>query len=243
MKRLIFIICLLTVFGSCTKTRNATTNPNPNPNPNNPINTGINIKGPDVRDIDGNIYTSVTNCSKTWMQKNLNVSRYKNGDLIPEVQSVSWWRLTSGAWCYYNNDPANGEKYGKLYNWYAVNDPRGLAPEGWHVPTVSELNSLINCLGGRSIAGGAMKEVGFTNWVSPNTGATNSSGFTALPGSGRDEDGNFIRTLGGSSFWWTSDQSGNYGYASFFLISTQFKHVSGDVSLKSGGFYVRCVKN
>src|SRR5665647_2153473 len=135
---------------------------------------------------------SVTICTQVWMLKNLDVSTYRNGDLIPEVtDQTAWATLTTGAWCYNNNDPAVGVIYGKLYNWYAVNDPRGLAPTGWHVPSDAEWTTLSTCLGGDAVAGGAKKETGTTHWTSPNTGATNSSGFTALPGGLRDRTGPF----------------------------------------------------
>jgi uncharacterized protein (TIGR02145 family) len=102
------------------------------------------------------------------MQSNLNVSHYRNGDVIPQVTDpTAWSSLTTGAWCYYNNDTANGTVYGKLYNWYAVNDPRGLSPQGWHVPTDAEWTNLTSCLGGESLAGGKMKAT--TLWDSPNT--------------------------------------------------------------------------
>ena len=139
-----------------------------------------------VSDVDGNVYQTVTICNQTWTKSNLNVSKYRNGDFIPQVTDpTAWANLTTGAWCYYNDDPANGAVYGKLYNWHAVNDPRGLAPQGWHIPSDIELTTLTNCLGGESIAGGQMKESGFAHWLSPNTDATNSSGFTGLPGGSR----------------------------------------------------------
>lgn len=125
---------------------------------------------------------------QVWMKKNLNVSRYRNGDLIPQVSDPTQWRnLTTGAWCYFANNTANGTIYGKLYNWFAVNDPRGLAPVGYHVPSNAEWTTLISFLG--SDAGGKMKAT--TLWDSPNTGATNSSGFTGLPGGFRDQYGSF----------------------------------------------------
>src|SRR5436190_23369500 len=137
-------------------------------------------------------YESVTICDQVWMIKNLDVSTYRNGDPIPEVTDPSQWAgLTTGAWCYYENNSANGTIYGKLYNWYAVNDPRGLAPLGWHVPSDEELTTLTSCLGGVFVAGGTMKETGTTHWLAPNTEATNSSGWTGLPGGYRNEFGSF----------------------------------------------------
>jgi uncharacterized protein (TIGR02145 family) len=236
--------CILIFILGCNSSSDVQPNPNPT-NPTNPTNTGINITGPNVRDIDGNIYTSVTNCSKTWMKQNLKVSRYRNGDQIPEVKSIDWWRLTSGAWCYYNNDPSTEAIYGKIYNWYAVNDPRGLAPEGWHVSSKAELNLLINCLGGKSTAGGDMKEVGFAHWLSPNTGATNRSGFTALGGLGRGSDGTFGSTilLGKSGSWWNSDNVGLNGYASYYFLDFNSAEIIEIPIQKSTGAYVRCIKN
>jgi len=146
-------------------------------------------------DLPGDCSTVLTTiCDQDWMVKNLDVSTYRNGDLIPEVTNASAWAsLTTGAWCYYNNDPANGAIYGRLYNWYAVNDPRGLAPQGWHVPTDAEWTTLEDCLGGWQVAGGKIKstgtiEAGTGLWFSPNSGATNSSGFTGLPGGIRSGD-------------------------------------------------------
>jgi uncharacterized protein (TIGR02145 family) len=132
-------------------------------------------------------------CSQVWSTRNLDVVTYRNGDTIPQVTDpASWGTLTTGAWCWYDNDPTNGKEYGRLYNWHAVNDPRGLAPIGWRIPTDHDWNVLIKCIDEAAdttcslcvqspIAGGAMKEVGFLHWMAPNTGATNSSGFTALP--------------------------------------------------------------
>jgi len=145
-----------------------------------------------VTDIDGNVYNNVEICGKIWLQKNLNVSRYRNGDPIPQITNYNEWaNAYYGAWCYAENNPAagngvNGSVYGKIYNWYAVNDPRGLAPQGYHVATKTEQEDLINCLGGDSVAGGKLKEAGTSHWNSPNTGASNSSGFTGLPSGGAD---------------------------------------------------------
>ena len=123
---------------------------------------------------------------QTWTGCNLDVTNYQNGDPIPQIQDpVEWAALTTGAWCYYNNDPSNGCTYGKMYNWYAVNDPRGLAPAGYHIPSETEVLTLQSYLGGNGIAGGKMKEIGTTHWNSPNTGATNETGWTGLPGGAR----------------------------------------------------------
>jgi uncharacterized protein (TIGR02145 family) len=146
----------------------------------------------------------VSICCQSWMTKNLDVDRYRNGDPIPQVtDATAWAALTTGAYCYYNNDPANNATYGKLYNWFAVNDPRGLAPEGWHIPTDFEWTTLENCLGGAAVAGGAMKEPGTTHWITPNTGASNTSGWTGLPGGRRNGVGTFD-SFGAAGHWWMS---------------------------------------
>jgi uncharacterized protein (TIGR02145 family) len=139
----------------------------------------------------------VTIGAQSWMGANLDVAFYRNGDPIPQVtDSTAWANLTTGAWCYYNNDPAMGAVFGKLYNWYAVNDSRGLAPVGWHIPTDAEWKTLSMSLGMSQTdadkfgspdyyfgtdEGGKMKEAGTSLWAGLNVGATNSSGFTALP--------------------------------------------------------------
>jgi len=140
--------------------------------------------------------------NQVWMLKNLDIIHFQNGDGIPEVEDPAQWaNLTTGAWCYYNNDPANGAVYGKLYNSYAVDDPRGLAPAGWHVATDSDWTALSNFLGGDSVAGGKIKEAGTMDWLSPNVAATNVSGFTALPSGFRKSDGSFL-DLGYGADWW-----------------------------------------
>ncbi|MBN2411185.1 fibrobacter succinogenes major paralogous domain-containing protein [candidate division KSB1 bacterium] len=145
--------------------------------------------------------------AQKWLAENLNVDHYRNGDPIPEVQDAEeWTKLTTGAWCYYENDPENGKVYGKLYNWYAVNDPRGLAPAGWHVPTIDEWQTLVDLLGGEDVAGGKLKEAGAAHWRSPNEGATNESGFTAWPGGWRyGYDGNFEDIGSHAVFWHGSE--------------------------------------
>ena len=180
--------------------------------------------------------------TQQWMEKNLDVLTYRNGDIIPQVTDpTAWAALTTGAWCYYNNDVANGAIYGKLYNWYAVNDPRGLAPTGWHVPTDDEWTTLSTTLGGDAVAGGKMKVAGTTRWTTPNTGATNESGFAGLPGGARNNGGTF-NSVGSGGYWWSSTEDGtasawgrNLGYGSGTIIRSS--------SLKKFGFSVRCLRD
>lgn len=195
-----------------------------------------------VTDIDGNTYLPVTICNQVWTSSNLNVTHYRNGDLIPQVTDpTAWANLTTGAWCYYNNDPANGAIYGKLYNWFAVNDPRGLAPQGWHIASDAEMTSLTTCLGGELIAGGFMKEIGTTHWASPNTGATNSTGFIGLPGGYRSFFGVFADvTLGGN--WWTSTQA-NATEGWLRKLSYNNANLTRLGATKTLGLSVRCIKN
>ncbi len=186
--------------------------------------------------------------NKVWMQKNLDVTTYRNGDPIPEVKDPeAWSKLTTGAWCYYDNDPANNKKYGKLYNWYAVNDPRGLAPEGWHIPSNEEWTAMSNGLGGDKVAGGKMKETGFSHWLSPNEDATNTSSFNGLPGgwrhysfSGGSEGFFYIGIYG---FWWSSTQSPSTASACYRTLYNTTGTTDEKYDNKRYGFSVRCIKD
>ena len=180
--------------------------------------------------------------TQQWMRENLDVLTYRNGDIIPQVtDATAWAALTTGAWCYYNNDVANGAIYGKLYNWYAVNDSRGLAPTGWHVPSDAEWTTLSATLGGDAVAGGKMKTTGITRWTTPNTGATNESGFAGLPGGFRDGSGTF-NSVGGYGFWWSSTEftaaTAWYRYL-FYNFGTIYRFDYG----KRYGFSVRCLRD
>jgi uncharacterized protein (TIGR02145 family) len=181
--------------------------------------------------------------TQVWMEKNLSVNHYRNGDKIPRVKdSATWAKLTTGAWCWYKNDPATGTVYGKLYNWYAIHDPRGLAPEGWHIPSDSEWYTVSSFLGTNAQnAGGKMKETGTTHWLDPNVNATNSSGFTALGGGYRSEIGQFcyINFLG---YWWSSTQIGpNFAFCRRLVSYGGFMdRMSYE---KKKGFSVRCIKD
>jgi uncharacterized protein (TIGR02145 family) len=186
-----------------------------------------------VNDIDGNTYSSVTIGTQCWMQKNLTVSKYRNGDPIPQVTDpTAFANLTTGAWCYYNNDTVNGAIYGKLYNWYAVNDPRGLAPTGYHVATDTEWLTLTTYLGGLLSSGGKMKETGTAHWLTPNTGATNSSGFTAFGPASLTYEGR----------WWTSTEYTSLLGWDFRLYNDSIL-VSRNYNYKSDGYPVRCIKD
>jgi uncharacterized protein (TIGR02145 family) len=187
-------------------------------------------------------YPSVLIGAQYWMEKNLEVTTYRNGDPIPYVtDATAWAALTTGAWCYYNNDPANGSLYGKLYNWYAVNDPRGLAPVGWHVPTDGELTTLSTTLGGDAVAGGKMKVVGTTRWTGTNTGANNSSGFAGLPGSNRNSNGLF-GTFGDNGNWWSSTE-GSPTTVLFRSLNSSIGSLISNFNSKKFGYSVRCIKD
>ena len=181
--------------------------------------------------------------NQIWMQRNLDVTTYRNGDTIPMVSdNTTWKKITTGAWCYYENDSATyAATYGKLYNWYAVTDPRGLAPAGWHIPNSEEWNVLVKWLGGIRIAGGKMKATGTTNWLSPNTDATNSSKFTGLPGGYRYNNGKFF-DMGTSGNWWsTSAPTVTEAWA--YGLGFEDGEVGTDGAYKRSGFSVRCIKD
>ena len=195
--------------------------------------------------VDNNI-ESVTIGSQVWMKKNLDVDHYRNGDPIPEVQdSAQWANLTTGTWCYYNNSDSLGQIYGKLYNWYAVNDPRGLAPNGWHVPSIIETNTLFDYLGGQYKNAGKLKEAGNTHWKSPNLDATNQSFFSALPGGCchyYEWGTRRFSGIGFNGFWWNSTEIMNT-HAYLWNINYNSADVSGKGVTKKGGFSVRCLRN
>lgn len=180
--------------------------------------------------------------TQVWMTKNLNVSTFKNGDPIPEAKTDEEWKragkLKKPAWCYYQNDPANGAKYGKLYNWYAVNDIRCLAPSGYHITQDDEWTILTDYLGGEDFAGTKIKSM---NGWDENGNGTNTSGFSGLPGGGRSSSGAFY-DIGSYGYWWSSTD-GNTSDAWYRLLSYHFGSAYGDHSNKHFGFSVRCVKD
>ena len=152
-------------------------------------------------------FPAVCICNQIWSAQNLNTVHYRNGDLIPQVTNLSVFdTLTTGAWCYYENNSIWGTSFGKLYNWYAVNDIRGLAPNGWHIPSDLEWTTLSDCLGGESVAGGKMKTADTAFWLAPNNDATNSSGFNSLPTGFYDEVNNVFPNLGGIAFYFSTTE-------------------------------------
>lgn len=200
-----------------------------------------------VTDIDGNVYNTVLIGSQCWTAENLKVERYRNGDNIPTGLSDSaWFVTTSGAFAVYDNVAANKATYGLLYNWFTTVDPRGLCPTGWHVPTDGEWTQLTDFLGGDGVAGGPMKttgtiELGTGLWYFPNTAATNSSGFSGLPGGYRNSNGGF-NSRGNGGFWWSSSE-GSPNFA--WRRGLAYNNGSSDrySNFKRLGFSVRCLRD
>lgn len=193
----------------------------------------------------------VSICDQDWMAKNLNTEHYRNGDPITQAQTPQEWIDAGtngiGAWCYYNSNSSNGPIYGKLYNWYAVNDPRGLAPNGWHIPTFQEWNTLINvCLGGTEVAGGKMKATGILQfgtglWLYPNTDATNISGFTGLPAGYRYDVGSFLTLNYYTDFWSDTEQTAYDAWYCYLYSSDAAARLY--YYPKATGMSVRCVRD
>ena len=202
--------------------------------------------GPNITDSEGNTYKTVYIGTQQWMAENLKVSKYNDGTTIPNVEdNTKWSKLTSGAWSHYNNDAANNAKYGKLYNWYAVspttNGNKNVCPTGWHVPTDAEWTVLTDYLGGESVAGGKMKELGTTSWKSPNKHATNMSLFTGIPGGARSSDGRYGAIDLGAN-WWSSTENNSTNAWYRGLGSFSGSAGSYDDS-KMVGCSVRCLKD
>lgn len=180
--------------------------------------------------------------TQQWMSKNLEVAFYRNGDPIPQVTDGNIWvGLKTGAWCYYDNDSTQGAKYGKLYNWYAVNDSRGLAPQGWHIPSDAEWATLETTLGGSSLAGGKMKEAGTIIWGSPNTGGNNNSGFAGLPGGYRFPFGIFTSPSSYGGWWSATENLTNTAW--YRLLGYNIVNLSRFDPAKAHGFSIRCVRD
>lgn len=198
----------------------------------------------DFKDIDGNVYHAVNIGAQVWMVGNLNVVHFNNGDPIPNVTNKNTWiGLNVPACSDYNNSPLLTNDYGRLYNWFAINDSRGIAPAGWHVPTYTEWVTLMNYLGGSVIAGSKLKEAGTVHWLSPNVGATNDFGFNALPGGNRSPYSGLFNNLNHSGYWWSSTfvDAINAWYISVDYLSTGA--VVNSFADKREGAAIRCIRN
>ncbi len=180
--------------------------------------------------------------NQLWMAENLNVDRFINGDIIPEARTIEDWKLAGRkkqpAWCYYKNDPLNGNRYGKLYNWYAVNDSRGLSPQGWHLPNEQDWTQLLSHLGGEYMASVKMK--------SPESGEENvnfniDSSFNAKQGGYRDQSGYFY-SINYADFWWIR-REGNDIAAWYQVLNCANSTFNKNQGYKDEGFSVRCIHN
>ena len=201
------------------------------------------IVGDTVIDIDGNVYQKITIGTQTWMVENLRTTKYRNGDSIPEAtDSAAWRKLSSGAFCDDNSITNYADTYGHLYNWFAVNDARNIAPPGWHVAKDSDWATLNDFLGGWEVAGGKMKETGTSHWLNPNTDATNEYGFKALPGGFRYADGRFVgvANTGKFGYWWTTAEK-DAASAWFRGITCVSPFFGRESVSKNYGLSVRCV--
>ena len=196
-----------------------------------------------LSDIEGNKYKTIQIGSQIWMAENLKVTLFNNGNIIPNITDLnSWWETKFPAFCWYNNDPKNMKIYGSLYNWYSVNTG-ALCPLGWHVPSQLEWTALEDYLGGSAIAGGKLKEAGTIHWREPNRDASNSSGFTGLPGGLRTFGG--IETdiaIGVEGFWFSSTEQ-NSGSAFVINVGNYTSDSSIGTVAKSTGCSVRCIKD
>lgn len=243
MKKSFFILLALALFIGCKK------DDDNEPSSDNSINGKTTaVFNPDVTygtmtDKDGNIYKTVTIGTQTWMAENLRTTKYNDGTDIPVVTDKNeWTTLTTGAYCNYNNTTNTDTigTYGRLYNWYAVNTGK-LAPAGWHVPSDAEWSALFDYLEGTSVAGGKLKETGTTHWLAPNEGATNETGFTAVPSGSRDGNGAF-GNIGRNGYWWSTIEDGTDN-ACYLPIRYNLSSMSSLYLNKENGFSVRCVKD
>jgi uncharacterized protein (TIGR02145 family) len=205
-----------------------------------------------VTDIDGNVYETVEVGEQVWMKENLKVTHYNDGSEIPTGYSNSEWadldETETGAYAVHDDNESNADTYGYLYNWYAVDDSRGVCPEDWHIPTDEEYTALSDYLGGESVAGGKMKECtpgscpDSDYWPPPNTGATNESGFTGLPGGFRNTNNGYYGNMGIYGYFWSSTE--NYNYSAWNrLLNYNYSDIVRYYYNKRNGFSVRCIRD
>jgi uncharacterized protein (TIGR02145 family) len=200
----------------------------------------------ECKDGDDNNYPVVTINNQIWMAENLKTTKYNDGTAIPSVTDITAWSaLHSPGYCWYNNDSVTYKAtYGALYNWFTVdassNGDKNICPKGWHVATDAEWTTLITYLGGETVAGVKLKEIGTTHWTIPNTAATNETGFMALPGGYRYGNGSFVE-LGFSGYWWSSTEYADYAWERY--MSSSYSGVYRGYYLKQHGFSVRCLQD
>ncbi len=240
MKKLLFLLLATITFTSCKKENVTTTNELTSKTKND--------KNSTITDKDGNIYKTITIGTQIWMGENLKVSTYNDGTTIPNVKDMDQWsKLNTGAWVHYRNDTSYNTKYGKFYNWYAVNQTtngnKNICPTGWHVPSDNEWTILTEYLGGNKVAGGKMKEEGISSWYNPNTGATNSSLFTGLPSGFRDFNGSFA-FIGKEGGWWSSTEHDEHADSAWGLDLYYEGNIADRGSYRKNiGMSVRCIKD
>ncbi|EHQ27653.1 fibrobacter succinogenes major paralogous domain-containing protein [Mucilaginibacter paludis] len=196
-----------------------------------------------LKDIDGNIYHTVKIGNQIWMAENLRTTHFSNGNPISQISNnKAWERSTAPAFCFYDNDKEKGKTYGPLYNWYAVNDSRGLAPKGWHIPTKMELDTLLkNTIGSDTLAAAFLKEPGNKHWLPAIMETVGASGFNALPAGYRHRDGSF-HSLKSNTYFWT----GNFTFELYNWSSRLFygfADVDRELYYRQYGFSVRCIKD
>ena len=193
-----------------------------------------------MTDQQGNVYKTIVIGAQEWMAENIKTTIYRNGNAIANItDNTQWEGLTTGAWASYTNDSQFDCPYGKLYNWYAVADPRHVCPTGWHEPTDAEWTMLTDYLGGEAVAGGKMKTI--SGWQAPNQSATNESGFSGLPGGYRGSDGDF-GIVGGYGLWWSSSESGTVNAWYRYLYYNDGGAYQGSSNRRSG-VSVRCLRD
>lgn len=239
----LIIAAVALVLSSCSK------DDDDNDSPGNPVNGNITavfnstVTYGTMTDQDSNVYKTVTIGTQTWMAENLRTTKYNDGTAIPLVTDpTAWGNLTTDAYCNYGNTNNTDTiaTFGRLYNWHAVNTGK-LAPTGWHVPTDAEWTQLTDYLGGTGVAGGKLKEIGTTHWTSPNTGATNETGFTALPVGTRSNSGEF-GDIGYGGVWWSATE--DYAdYALFRFVGYAYSNVGRLGTHKEIGLSVRCLRD
>lgn len=194
-----------------------------------------------VQDYDGNIYKTVKIGTKRWMAENMRTTSFPNGNPITHITDSSLWaNETDAAYCWYNNDSVNYSIYGALYTWDAA---KSICPQGWHLPTSLEWDTFFISLGGLNIAGGLLKETGLSHWSTPNTGATNSTGFTALPSGARGMDGSFISLFTHAFFYTSTFDYLMYYQPEAFFLSYDTSSVTNLTLPENTGASVRCVKD